>query len=329
VFAFVAVTLSHLVATWYTHASAAELTSLGEAVSRSQTPSMQELGQRMASVRAATFRTRLVLDLSCAAFAAVCALLVIAELRRKDAAIASGTRLLERRAEELDQFAARVAHDIVNPLASAKIALDLLLRQRVDRRSTEVLLRAQRSLERAESIIGGLLEFARAGAKSEAGAETAPDRVIASALLDLTREASENSVVLEIGPVPACKVACTDGVFTVMLSNLVLNAVKHMGAQAIRRVVVRAFDRGDRVRIEVEDTGPGIAPEVRGSLFEPYVRGPAARAGGLGLGLATVKRLADGHGGATGVESISGCGARFWFELPAVPLEGVSRPAPT
>jgi signal transduction histidine kinase len=101
------------------------------------------------------------------------------------------------------------------------------------------------------------------------------------------------------------------------VGNLVRNAIKYMGDSATRRIVVRVREEGERVRTEVADTGPGIPPETRASLFELYFRGRHERGKeGLGLGLATVKRLAEAHGGSVGVSSEVGRGSTFHFLLP-------------
>jgi signal transduction histidine kinase len=102
-----------------------------------------------------------------------------------------------------------------------------------------------------------------------------------------------------------------------LLSNLLRNAIKHMGTSTRREVLVRILPRHDRVRFEVEDTGPGIPPELLPQVFDPYVRGPRTTEPGLGLGLATVRRLVEGHDGRYGASSREGEGALFWFELPA------------
>jgi signal transduction histidine kinase len=99
------------------------------------------------------------------------------------------------------------------------------------------------------------------------------------------------------------------------VSNLVGNAVKYMGNATDRRVTVRAGDLGPCLRVEVEDRGPGVPPEQRDRIFQMYERAAGSTQPGLGLGLATVRRLAEGHGGAAGLESPS-VGSRFWFELP-------------
>jgi len=96
-----------------------------------------------------------------------------------------------------------------------------------------------------------------------------------------------------------------------ILGNLLGNAVKYAGSGA--RVSIEA--RVDSlVHVEVSDTGPGIAPELQARIFEPFVRGRKIGEG-LGLGLATARRLVEAHGGAIGLRSNAG-GSVFWFDLP-------------
>jgi signal transduction histidine kinase len=89
-----------------------------------------------------------------------------------------------------------------------------------------------------------------------------------------------------------------------------------MGAGTVRRVDVRVVDRGRMVRVEVGDTGPGVPAALRDRIFDPFVGSPESTAQGIGLGLATVRRLVEGHGGSVGVEANRDVGSLFWFELP-------------
>jgi signal transduction histidine kinase len=105
-------------------------------------------------------------------------------------------------------------------------------------------------------------------------------------------------------------------VLTNIVSNLAQNAVKYMADSELKRITVRAIDRGELVRVEMEDTGPGLPAGLEAKVFEPYVRAEGLTQPGLGLGLATVKRLCEAHGGNVGVRSTRGAGSVFWFELP-------------
>jgi signal transduction histidine kinase/ligand-binding sensor domain-containing protein/ActR/RegA family two-component response regulator len=103
-----------------------------------------------------------------------------------------------------------------------------------------------------------------------------------------------------------------------VLINLMSNAVKYNRAGGYVRVITTLV-RGDRVRIEVADSGPGIAPSRQIELFQPFSRlgaeyGPIE---GTGIGLAIVRRLMTMMDGDVGVDSQPGEGSRFWIELPA------------
>jgi PAS domain S-box-containing protein len=110
-----------------------------------------------------------------------------------------------------------------------------------------------------------------------------------------------------------------------VLLNLVSNAVKFTsdGEVVIRASVGPSFDRGEvMVRLEVTDTGIGIAPEATENLFEPFSQADASttrRYGGTGLGLAICRRLTEAMGGTIGVQSELGHGSTFWLDLPLVP----------
>jgi two-component system NtrC family sensor kinase len=106
---------------------------------------------------------------------------------------------------------------------------------------------------------------------------------------------------------------------TQVLLNLVLNAGAAI-ASAKReggRVTIRAHAvTSERVRIEVEDDGPGIAPDIRDRLFEPFVTTKPIGEG-TGLGLAVCRGLVESAGGEIGVDSSFEDGARFYIVLPS------------
>ncbi len=267
--------------------------------------------------RRRTLGLGLALDALCGVMAALGAALVWREVSRRSSLLKAHSRLLEARAGELELFAGRVAHDISNPLGVARMAVDLLLsRDSAELTKRELLDRARRSLQRTEVIVEGLLRFARAGAKPHPGETVEVAPVIQGVISDLVAEAE--AVGVEIAStVSPCLVACDCGVLMSIVSNLVHNAVKYVGEGPVRRVEVRARQQGMTVRVEVQDTGPGLPPDLLDRVFELYTRGVHSNRAGLGLGLATVKRLVEGHGGCVGVDSEPGAGCLFWVELPA------------
>ncbi len=94
--------------------------------------------------------------------------------------------------------------------------------------------------------------------------------------------------------------------------NLVDNAIEAMPAGGAVRISACASP--DAVTIEVADTGPGISPEIRDHLFQPFVS--SGKKNGLGLGLALSRQTVLDHGGDMWVESEPGRGARFFVRLP-------------
>ncbi len=242
-------------------------------------------------------------------------LLVRRRIVGRRASLEAHAKELETLSAELEMFAGRVAHDLRNPLSVARLAAELIVRATEDDKTRVVAVRGLRSLTRADAIIGGIREFARSGAKPDPGARTDLREVVADFLGGIGAEAEREGTSLACEDLPAVLVACSPGVYLSLIGNLVRNALKHMGPSPVRRVVVRARDEGAVVRTEVEDTGPGIAPEDLPYLFDLYYRGRRSSAPGIGFGLATVKRLVEAHHGSAGVVSRPGQGSTFWFTL--------------
>jgi signal transduction histidine kinase len=141
---------------------------------------------------------------------------------------------------------------------------------------------------------------------------------------ELAVEAAASNATLRVekaaGPL---WVHCPDVLLSNVLRNLMKNALRYLGDSPHREIVVRAVPAGPDVRIEVEDGGPGVPEGLERRIFEPYVRGPNASAAGLGLGLATVKRIVEAHHGEVGVRRGGERGSVFWFTLAR---EGASSP---
>jgi signal transduction histidine kinase len=279
----------------------------------------QRLASQISYLRTHSLHVALGLDGLSALLTAVTAILAWRAVRSYGRALEENNRLTSERAEELEQFAGRVAHDILGPLSAAQMFLSSG-GQRTAEEATRVMCeRSKRSIARVASIVNGLLGFARAGARPEPGVRTLVAPVVKDVLDELGPVAAQQSIELRVAPVAHLSVPCSEGIFASLLENLVRNAIKYMGGarpDVERRISVRILEAGGRVRCEVEDTGPGLSPELQRRLFEPYVRGRDHLQPGIGLGLATVKRVAVAHHGAVGVSSTPGSGSRFWFELP-------------
>jgi len=281
----------------------------------------QRLGLEIERIRGESRASVVLLDAFSVMLAIGAAVLAIRQLRRAARAREAEreaekrhTAELAARTEALGEFSGRVAHDILSPLSTVILALDVVERssaadpilQRATKRGTS-------AINRVKTLVEDLLAFSRAGGQPEPGACTSLARVIRDLADGLAPQARDKKIELVVSPLPEGAIACSAGVLTSIVGNLVSNALKHMGNAAERRIEVGAFDVGTRWRIEVRDTGPGIPEAEQARIFQPYVQ--LGHAPGIGLGLATVDRLVRAHRGSLGVIS-SGHGSVFWFVLP-------------
>jgi signal transduction histidine kinase len=184
----------------------------------------------------------------------------------------------------------------------------------------EELERVTSSVDRMNVMIEGLLAFARAGAKPEPNARAELAVVLKQVSGDFTADAEQAHAELVVDPAPPVTVACPAGPLASVLGNLIRNALKFVvdGPTPQRHVRVRSALRGGRVRVEIEDTGPGVPEGMEHAIFEPFTRAGKGTRPGLGLGLATVKRIVEAYEGTVFVMRRDGIGSTFVVELPAV-----------
>jgi signal transduction histidine kinase len=226
---------------------------------------------------------------------------------------------LARRAGELEAFSGRVAHDLLSPLMNVSLALGIAeqrLRPEEVERTGHLIARAEASLGSVRELVDGLLQFARAGARPLVDARADACEILRGAVEDLRQAAEKGGVVLRVHDEASIVVRASPGCLMSVVSNLVRNAISAVSKSPVRKVDVCLAREGAKARLDVIDTGPGVEPEMATAIFEPHVRGAAGGTGGSGLGLATVKRLVESHGGSVGVDSAPGRGARFWVTLP-------------
>lgn len=232
-----------------------------------------------------------------------------------------------RKAEKLSllvELAAGLAHEIRNPLTSVKILVESLAKHTdlADEAGDDVSM-IRRQVERLESIVEEYLASARAHASAPRRDPVSLNAVVSEALLLLAGAADEGTRLVSEQPDDELMVYGDATQLNQSVYNLVLNAIQAL-AQAAREekrgrgtVAVRTGRQGARIVFEVADDGPGIAPEVKQRLFQPFV---SNKQKGVGLGLTIVKRIVEAHDGTLEVESPRqdlGRGARFRVLLPA------------
>jgi signal transduction histidine kinase len=223
--------------------------------------------------------------------------------------------------EAVGQLAAGVSHELNNPLTSVLGYSELLLRKpELDPQVRQHLETIQQEGERAREIAARLLQFVR---RQKAPRQPVDLNVLARESLELVRRQFELDHVelrAELAPdLPRVQVQ-PGPVQQVILSLLQNSREAILGAGKGGVVKVRSTDQGERVRLEVEDDGPGIPPEIRARIFEPFFttkgvgRGP-------GLGLSICHAIARDQGGWLWVAP-SELGACLVLELPVEAAAG-------
>ena len=213
------------------------------------------------------------------------------------------------------QFIADAAHELRTPLTALRLQLQLAERARDDAERARSHGALREGIARAVRLVEQLLALARQDPDVPAEAREIDLATAAHSAVD-GHAASAQAHGLSLGihaPEPVAVEGDAASLRT-LLDNLIDNAIRYTPAG---RVDVRVAREGDRAILEVEDSGPGIAPGERTRVFDRFYRVEGAAQGGSGLGLAIVRRIADKHGGSVELlDALSGHGLRVRVSLP-------------
>jgi len=222
---------------------------------------------------------------------------------------------LSKKNAELEHCVSALAHDLRSPLVGL-LGFSRLLRQDygnlLDDTGTHFVDRIEQAGQTMEDLIHDLLELARIGQPSERKALVNPATVLHQLHAELKPRLEAAGIELELPQDPPL-VFCDRTRLYQVFSNLIGNAIDHMGACEQPRIAVSIFENGDVSHISVSDSGCGIDSEHHERVFEAFQSLGRSKNGrtGTGIGLAIVKRIAEMHGGRAWLDSRSGCGSTF------------------
>ena len=213
---------------------------------------------------------------------------------------------------------ANASHELRSPLARIRMAVELSGTQGSPAARDEI----RRSITELDQLVDEILLASRLDAReADMGTVESVDLIGL-----LAEECARVGAVLEL---PECTgEVVVPGVVKLLrraVRNLLENAVRHGRRTGHAQVVAQLSLEGGYAVLHIDDRGPGVPPDQRERIFEPFYRLPGAseREGGVGLGLALVRQIAARHGGSVACDNREGGGARFTLRLPKSPEIGL------
>lgn len=214
---------------------------------------------------------------------------------------------------EVGRLTAGIAHEINNPLAMVAYATELLKREKpLSNFQEEMLEKIEMEVERLKSLTGGLLSFS-SNRQTQSRLVNLND-LITEVLKLLRFELQRKSIQLdtEFSEIPV--INADPNKLKQVVINLVMNAVHAMQGQG--RIVLRTvLNFSGMIELQIEDDGPGIAPELQEQIFAPFFT-TKPEGEGTGLGLYICQNIINGHGGSITLESKPEMGTIFHVCLP-------------
>ncbi len=226
--------------------------------------------------------------------------------------------------EELDRFAAVVAHDLQIPVSAIRLkAAALRIRApEDDLAQRQTLAELDRVADGMSKMINGLLAYARAGQATVIGDGVDLKQIIGDVEGVFADQMHVNGGSIEVGDLPT--VPGDPTLLFQLFENLIGNAIAHRRPDEPPKIMVHATRQTGQVGIVVRDNGRGFDPAEAERLFLPFERGDV-EVPGHGLGLATCRRIAEQHGGRIEATAILGTGATFTVWLPTVPASALGK----
>jgi len=242
----------------------------------------------------------------------------VTALAHQTRALEETRRELERSNAELDSFSSVVAHDIRGPLNTIGLFTHLLGNRastKSDPESAEQIANIQSEVQSLSSLVKSLLSYARIGGGEVHRIACNCEAALESVRQKLRSELERNRAEITNDPLPTVPADRT--LIEQLFQNLIENSIKYR-SEASPRVHVSVSQTSAGWEFLVRDNGIGIKPEDVERPFLPFqqLHGNKPHRGGVGLGLATCKRIVERHGGRIEVMPTQGQGATLKFAIP-------------
>jgi PAS domain S-box-containing protein len=267
------------------------------------------------------------------------------ELRAANQDLRQANAVSQHRREEVEAFVHIISHDLRTPLITLQgfsremelggaelrrmvAALDLpaetglALRNLVEQDIDSPLKYIRASIRRFDRLINSLLELSRTGRFPLQNEPLQVGAIVAAILEALQQAALAAGARVEVGSLPDA--TGDGGAVGQIFANLIENSLKYTDPKREPRIEIGGETDGTMVRYWVRDNGVGIPDGARARLFQVFQRFHPKLADGDGIGLASVRRLVERHGGTVWADSEVGTGTTFYFTLPAMPRQEAS-----
>ena len=222
----------------------------------------------------------------------------------------------EERTRSMESIAARLAHEVKNPLAAIRGMSAHVCHQVKDEKLRERLGIVKTEAERLQQIVDGFLSFSR-GLEDLKIEEVKPHEVAKEITSLLEMSAAESGVTLEVKGNPDLAIAADRRKLRQVLLNFVLNAIQASKSGSTVRIEIGKSADG-AAHIEVQDHGSGMGLDVLERIKRPYF---STKKSGAGLGVAIARGLIEQHGGMVRFESAPGKGTKVHCDLPPSALD--------
>lgn len=234
-------------------------------------------------------------------------------------------RRLEEQYTEIARLTGGLAHELKNPLSTIRLNMDLLLEDIEDlddspqqRRVLKRLSTIKRETLRLEDLLNEFLNFTRAHNLELISADANKEL---KQVVDFFRpEAQKAHVDIQeyySNDLPTIRIDKRS--FTQAILNLLYNALQAIKGKEVEnqeQILIRTRRCGSEVAIDLIDSGCGMSDETLQKIFEPFF---STKIEGTGLGLPTVRKIIEGHGGRMAIQSELGRGTQFTLTFPAIP----------